>query len=218
MTLFAIQARISCGEYDRRVDWNISTHHPPQQVRQRVVSSPAPSWELKRPLEPPAWLPAKPKWRSAAHAGKPKYQTQSCNQSPPLETEHSPILLWLLSFLQLSTYKASHTIAMAPSAPHTESPSLIGIYTSPTTTQTFTHPLPSLPQKHTTADKTAYLSTLRTQTTALQAQINTLLTAKMEEDKAAASTTAPSQNGKKSVRIDDEKEEENYGEEVVEED
>ncbi len=65
------------------------------------------------------------------------------------------------------------------------------------------------------ADKSTYLAELRKSVTALQADVNRELTARMEEDKARDASTAAA-SGKKVV--DDEKEEENYGEEVQEED
>lgn len=57
--------------------------------------------------------------------------------------------------------------------------------------------------------KVAYLSELRVAVTSLQAEFNAYLTARMEEDNARTSRLA----GK-----DEAKEEENYGEEVVDED
>ncbi|KAF1820879.1 uncharacterized protein K489DRAFT_371858 [Dissoconium aciculare CBS 342.82] len=59
--------------------------------------------------------------------------------------------------------------------------------------------------------KTEYLSALRNNVVQLQADINTFLTQKMEEDKAAG---ADAQDGRKA----DEKEEEMYGEEDPEHD
>lgn len=79
-------------------------------------------------------------------------------------------------------------------------PTLSATYNSPTTSQTFTHPLPS------TKEKTAYLSALRKSVTQLQEDVNTFLTSKMEEDKALAGE-----------KMDEKAEEENYGEEKVEE-
>lgn len=67
----------------------------------------------------------------------------------------------------------------------------------------------------TVESKTKYLAALRQSAISLQEQVNRELTARMEEDKVqdASATTAA---GVKAV--DDEKEEENYGEEVQEED
>jgi len=84
-------------------------------------------------------------------------------------------------------------------------PTLSATYNSPTTSQTFTHPLPSTPTPS-TKEKTAYLSALRKSVTQLQEDVNTFLTSKMEEDKALAGE-----------KMDEKAEEENYGEEKVEE-
>lgn len=62
-----------------------------------------------------------------------------------------------------------------------------------------------------------YLGQLREKTAALQGLINDELTRRMEEDKAREADAAASKNGKLAL-VDDAKEEENYGEEVVEED
>ena len=59
-----------------------------------------------------------------------------------------------------------------------------------------------------TAKKVEYLASLRTSVAGLQEEINTFLTRKMDEDKTSSS---------KSRTLDDRREEENYGEEVVEE-
>lgn len=62
-----------------------------------------------------------------------------------------------------------------------------------------------------TAEKrTAYLAKMRESAVKLQAEVNTLLTKKMEEDVTAA-------GGRGEGRVDDQKEEENYGEENVDE-
>ena len=60
------------------------------------------------------------------------------------------------------------------------------------------------PASTSTADKTQYLSALRKATAGMQEQINNELTARMEEDKARDASAS---------KIDDAKEEENYGEE-----
>ena len=78
-------------------------------------------------------------------------------------------------------------------------------YRSPISIQTFYHTLPSS-STTSTDEKTLYLSTLRKSVTQLQEEVNTFLTSKMEEDKALA-TNAGS-------KVDDKKEEENYGEGV----
>ncbi|MCJ1384607.1 hypothetical protein MMC17_007725 [Xylographa soralifera] len=93
-----------------------------------------------------------------------------------------------------------------PTSDH--SPSLKADYASPTGSLQFQHPLKVLPAKFSIEEKTAYLSALRSAVTHLQEEVNTFLTAKMEEDKAIAV--------ERTGVTDDKKEEENYGEEVVE--
>jgi hypothetical protein len=69
------------------------------------------------------------------------------------------------------------------------------------------------------ADKTVYLSELRTSTKTLQGQINLFLTQKMEEDKLQPVTDKDGVELKKAERkTSEEEEEQNYGEEGVEED
>ena len=87
-------------------------------------------------------------------------------------------------------------------------PLLKAEYTSPIASQTFSHPLPSTSLAAPTTQKTSYLSALRASVVKLQEEVNGFLTRKMEEDKAIAAT-----NG---TKVDEKKEEENYGEEVVE--
>ena len=91
---------------------------------------------------------------------------------------------------------------MAPPNPTT----LTATYTNPTTSQIFTHTLPSATVTS-TREKTAYLAALRNSVVQLQEDVNVFLTAKMEEDKASAA--------KSGVKVDDKVEEENYGEEKV---
>lgn len=71
----------------------------------------------------------------------------------------------------------------------------------------FTENLEPLPANYSTKAKTEYLSALRASITKIQGDINTFLTQKMDEDKQSASSAVPV--------VDDAKEEENYGEEVV---
>jgi hypothetical protein len=79
---------------------------------------------------------------------------------------------------------------------------------------TSTRPIPA-PPSNKTADRTAYLAALRKATAALQVQINTELTARMEEDKTREAEGA---NGAAKARgVDEAKEEDTYGEEVPEE-
>ncbi|RWA04927.1 hypothetical protein EKO27_g10179 [Xylaria grammica] len=88
-------------------------------------------------------------------------------------------------------------------------------------------PWNSPPTQPTVAAKTAYLSSLRAATTALQDQINAALTARMEQDVRDAATAAagPGAKGAPTTTttqggavIDEADEEENYGEEVPEDD
>lgn len=87
-------------------------------------------------------------------------------------------------------------------------PSLTATYASPTN-DAFTTSVPLPAATSTTAEKTTYLAALREAVTKTQADINKELTARMEEDKARDTSAAAA---------DDAKDEENYGEEVVEED
>ncbi|CAF9911436.1 MAG: hypothetical protein ALECFALPRED_007322 [Alectoria fallacina] len=87
--------------------------------------------------------------------------------------------------------------------------SLEADYASPTTTKTFTHPLPSAATTS-TKDKTNYLSALRKSVVKLQEEVNGFLTTRMEEDKSLAASAG--------MKADDRAEEENYGEEKVEDD
>ena len=68
----------------------------------------------------------------------------------------------------------------------------------------------------TTKEKTAYLSGLRSSVTAMQNEINVFLTQKMEEDKAAENNGAGASRSAQNGVIDETKEEELYGEELVE--
>ncbi|KAK3304210.1 uncharacterized protein B0T15DRAFT_535803 [Chaetomium strumarium] len=95
-------------------------------------------------------------------------------------------------------------------------PTLSANYTS-TGNASFTihHPLTAPPSSTTVENKIASLAELRRSIIVLQNQINQELTARMEEDQARNSS-ATKANGVKKI-IDDEKEEENYGEEVQDE-
>ncbi|KAF8850999.1 hypothetical protein BDZ45DRAFT_165027 [Acephala macrosclerotiorum] len=92
---------------------------------------------------------------------------------------------------------------------------LSATYSSPTNAP-FKHTT-KLPSPATTSPKyrTTYLATLKTAVSDLQEKINTDLTSRMEEDKAREARTTANGNPKD---IDEAKEEDNYGEEVVEED
>jgi len=94
-------------------------------------------------------------------------------------------------------------------------PLLQATYASPTSDQTFRYSLPAISADPSTDDKTSYLAALRESVVKLQDEVNTFLTRKMEEDKAAEGGAAvQAQSG----GVDDRKEEEQYGEEVVDED
>ena len=87
-------------------------------------------------------------------------------------------------------------------------------YSSPTGKKDFTLALSTKCSRNPgVAEKTAYLSELRSSTKKLQENINAFLTAKMEEDKAVAAGKNDSK-----LKAQDEMEEENYGEEVVDRD
>ena len=74
-------------------------------------------------------------------------------------------------------------------------------YASPNGTQNFSNQLPAASASSSTADRVAFFGDLQASLKTLQSDINTFLTQKMADDKAS-----------------DAREEENYGEEVVEED
>ena len=89
----------------------------------------------------------------------------------------------------------------------TSAPILKAEYAAPNASKTFEHPLPTT-DTTTTEGKAAYLSALRESVAKMQEEINTFLTAKMEEDKVLVAMAG--------AKGDDKKEEENYGEEVEE--
>ncbi|KAF9698574.1 hypothetical protein EKO04_003393 [Ascochyta lentis] len=74
-------------------------------------------------------------------------------------------------------------------------------YAAPSGTHAFSAPLPAVSSSASTTDRLAFLGALQSDLKTLQANINAFLTQKMADDKAS-----------------DAKEEENYGEEVVDED
>lgn len=107
-------------------------------------------------------------------------------------------------------------MAPAPSPSPNPSVALHALYTAPhpPTSHTFSHPI-SLPATSASPEeevkvKSAYLAELKGLVTQLQGEINVFLTERMEEDKKAAEA-----QGKKDTDREA-KEEENYGEEVVE--
>lgn len=81
------------------------------------------------------------------------------------------------------------------------------VYTAPDTTQTFQHAIPESDGNSFTT-KQAHLTALQSLVPKLQEEVNIFLTQKMEEDKKAQGAISEKEA----------KEEENYGEEVVEED
>lgn len=86
-------------------------------------------------------------------------------------------------------------------------------YTSPSETFTFSVDLPPPLQNPGVHQKTAYLSALRSHVSTLQGEVNTFLTQKMEQDKAAEEA------GKGGTgKAADEREEEMYGEEDPDQD
>ncbi|KAJ5756937.1 uncharacterized protein N7511_007119 [Penicillium nucicola] len=84
---------------------------------------------------------------------------------------------------------------------------LEAVYSAPQSTETFQHAIPS-DGADTLAAKQAHLNALQTLVPKLQDQINVFLTERMEEDKKAQGQ----------ISAQEAKEEENYGEEVVEDD
>ena len=94
-------------------------------------------------------------------------------------------------------------------APSTDKPqSLTADYSSDTGQKQFKHDIGAVSEASSTKDRVEYLAKLRSSVTKLQDEVNVFLTKKMDEDKALDG---------KNKSLDDKKEEENYGEEVVEE-
>lgn len=103
------------------------------------------------------------------------------------------------------------TASEAPAESPASYQTISAIYQAPSHASfTHTQKIPT-PPTASPADKAKYLGALRKAAAEMQEQINTELTARMEEDRAREAG-----NGKGSV--DEAKEEDNYGEEVVEED
>ncbi|KNG86464.1 hypothetical protein ANOM_005060 [Aspergillus nomiae NRRL 13137] len=110
-----------------------------------------------------------------------------------------------------------NTGIMAAGTSSTQSNPLRAVYSAPQLTQTFEHSTSSpLPSTDLSAEnvqiKVAYLSELRKLVPNLQNDINVFLTERMEEDKKLAEAQG------RQISEQERKEEENYGEEVVEED
>lgn len=86
---------------------------------------------------------------------------------------------------------------------------LTATYTSPDSSpHTISLPLPATTPDPTTSARVAHLASLQSSIKTLQADLNAFLTQKMDDDKAAGVA--------KAGKVDDAKEEENYGEEIVE--
>jgi phosphoribosylanthranilate isomerase len=86
-------------------------------------------------------------------------------------------------------------------------------YKSPTGQHTFSYGVPAVSEKQSTEETTDFLAKLRQSAVQMQQDINTFLTQKMDEDKAMESTKGVQHKAK----VDEDKEEDNYGEEVDEE-
>ncbi|KAL2203645.1 Gon7-domain-containing protein [Sarocladium strictum] len=113
-------------------------------------------------------------------------------------------------FLSSTTvHEARPKLKMAES----QQTALTGSYKSPDNASfSVNESLPTLPATASVNEKTKYLNSLREAITSAQDQINKELTQRMEDDKVRLAAGAPG------AKIDDAKEEENYGEEVPEED
>ena len=86
-------------------------------------------------------------------------------------------------------------------------------YKSPTGQHTFSYEVPAVSQNQSTEETTDFLAKLRQSAVRMQQDVNTFLTQKMDEDKALENTKEVQHNAK----VDEDKEEDNYGEEVDEE-
>ncbi len=87
---------------------------------------------------------------------------------------------------------------------------VVARYTSPKGTKDFSHALNNVSKSMSVEQKTAYLSGLRSSVIKLQEEINIFLTQEMEQDKSARVGSGG--------EVEDKKEEENYGEEVMDKD
>ncbi|KAI9643061.1 hypothetical protein NHQ30_008796 [Ciborinia camelliae] len=108
------------------------------------------------------------------------------------------------------------TTTASAAEPETSYQILSATYSSPNSEKfEHVHKLP-MATSGKVSDKTAYLGALRKATVDMQERINKELTARMEEDKVREAGDA---NGSKvnGGVIDEAKEEDNYGEEIVEE-
>lgn len=106
--------------------------------------------------------------------------------------------------------------ALTMDAPEKNSRSLTATYTSPANEPfTVAETIPA-PLSASVADKTQYLQALRQAVDDTQARINRELTARMQEDKSRDATA--SKQGAAKPDVDEDKEEENYGEEIPDQD
>ncbi|KAJ5364797.1 uncharacterized protein N7496_010510 [Penicillium cataractarum] len=85
---------------------------------------------------------------------------------------------------------------------------LQAVYAAPDASKVFTHEIPPASSTDSFAAKQSHLTTLQSLVPRLQEEINVFLTERMEEDKKTQGAISEKEA----------KEEENYGEEVVEED
>ncbi|KAJ5610158.1 hypothetical protein N7510_006877 [Penicillium lagena] len=86
---------------------------------------------------------------------------------------------------------------------------LDAVYKGPQGNRTFQHPIPLDPTSDTATTKKTHLAALQSLVPKLQDEINVFLTERMEEEKKAQGQVVSEKEAK---------EEENYGEEVVEDD
>lgn len=92
-------------------------------------------------------------------------------------------------------------------APNTIQPQcLTADYKSDAGQKQFKHDIGVVSEISSTKDRVEYLDKLRSSVTVLQEEVNAFLTKKMDEDKALS---------EKDKKLDDKKEEENYGEEIA---
>lgn len=110
----------------------------------------------------------------------------------------------------------AYNLAVTKEKPHENmsqptNSTLSATYTSPTNEPfSASHAIPN-PPSSSVADKAAYLGALRAAVTATQDTVNKELTERMEQDKARGTVAV-------AAAADEDKEEENYGEEVQGED
>ncbi|KAF7894791.1 hypothetical protein EAF00_006605 [Botryotinia globosa] len=109
------------------------------------------------------------------------------------------------------------TTSASAAEPDTLYQVLLATYSSPNNEKfEHVHKLPTPPASDNVNERTAYLGALRKATGEMQERINMELTARMEEDKVREAENADGSKVHGGV-IDEAKEEDNYGEEVVEE-